>query len=116
MHGSIESIGQRRTALHAACALHSKRLGAYDGAKGTLAEALVRSAAISVSAAPRADSIAIADPDWESQQAHYRARAMNRCTRRTVITEPNRAGPTMAWPVKSAFGISMRCFMPGSMS
>ena len=32
-----------------------------------------------------------------------------------VITEPNRAGRTMVWPVKTAFGISIRCFMPGSM-
>ena len=32
-----------------------------------------------------------------------------------VITEPNRAGRTMVWPVKTAFGVSIRCFMPGSM-
>ena len=32
-----------------------------------------------------------------------------------VITEPNRAGRTMVWPVKDSLGISIRCFMPGSM-
>jgi hypothetical protein len=32
-----------------------------------------------------------------------------------VITEPNRAGRTMVWPVKGALGITIRCFLPGSM-
>ncbi len=27
-----------------------------------------------------------------------------------VITEPNRAGRTMVWPLKTAFGVSIRCF------
>jgi hypothetical protein len=29
---------------------------------------------------------------------------------------PNRAGRTMVWPVKDAQGISIRCFLPGSMT
>jgi hypothetical protein len=33
-----------------------------------------------------------------------------------VITEPNRYGRTMVWPIKGALGISIRCFMPGSMT
>jgi hypothetical protein len=33
-----------------------------------------------------------------------------------VITEPNLVGRTMVWPVKRSLGISIRCFMPGSMT
>ena len=33
-----------------------------------------------------------------------------------VITEPNRAGRTMVWPIKGALGTTIRCFMPGSMT
>ena len=32
-----------------------------------------------------------------------------------VITEPNKAGRTMVWPVYGPEGVSIRCFMPGSM-
>jgi hypothetical protein len=33
-----------------------------------------------------------------------------------VITEPNRAGRTMVWPLYGIGGVSIRCFMPGSMT
>ena len=33
-----------------------------------------------------------------------------------VITVPNLAGRTMIWPLKGASGISIRCFLPGSMT
>ena len=33
-----------------------------------------------------------------------------------VITEPNRAGRTMVWPIWGYQGPSIRCFMPGSMT
>jgi hypothetical protein len=65
-----------------------------------------------------ADGVAVADPDWESHQGHYRVRLDGQWIEvpdEAVITEPNRAGRTMVWPVKTAFGISIRCFMPGSM-
>ena len=32
-----------------------------------------------------------------------------------VITEPNKAGRTMVWPVYGSESVSIRCFMPGSM-
>jgi hypothetical protein len=32
-----------------------------------------------------------------------------------VITEPNRIGKTMVWPIRGYLGISIRCFMPGEM-
>jgi hypothetical protein len=65
-----------------------------------------------------ADGFAVSDPDWESHDGHYRVRLDGQWVDvpdEAVITEPNRAGRTMVWPVKTAFGISIRCFMPGSM-
>jgi hypothetical protein len=65
-----------------------------------------------------ADGVALADPDWESHNGHYRVRIDGQWVEvpdEAIITEPNRAGRTMVWPVKTAFGISIRCFMPGSM-
>ncbi|MEY9108267.1 hypothetical protein ABIA06_007138 [Bradyrhizobium yuanmingense] len=65
-----------------------------------------------------ADGFALADLDWESHNGRYRVRIDGQwidVPDEAVITEPNRAGRTMVWPVKTAFGISIRCFMPGSM-
>ena len=65
-----------------------------------------------------ADGFAVSDPNWESHDGHYRVRLDGEWVDvpdEAVITEPNRAGHTMVWPVKTAFGISIRCFMPGSM-
>jgi len=65
-----------------------------------------------------ADGFAVADPDWESLDGHYRVRLEGEWVMvpdDAVITEPNRAGRTMVWPVKGSLGISIRCFMPGSM-
>jgi hypothetical protein len=62
-----------------------------------------------------ADGVAVADPDWESKEGHYRVRLDGEwilVPDDAVITEPNRAGRTMVWPVR----ISIRCFMPGSMT
>jgi len=66
-----------------------------------------------------ADGMALADPDWESKDGHYRVRLEDgwiMVPDEAVITEPNRAGRTMVWPVKSSLGTSIRCFLPGSMS
>ena len=66
-----------------------------------------------------ADGFAVSDPDWESQDGHYRVRLEGIwivVPDDAVITEPNRAGRTMVWPVKSSRGISIRCFLPGSMT
>jgi hypothetical protein len=32
-----------------------------------------------------------------------------------VLTEPNKAGETLVWPLWGYQGVSVRCFMPGSM-
>jgi hypothetical protein len=66
-----------------------------------------------------ADGTALADVDWESANGHYRVRLDGQwidVPDDAVITEPNRAGRTMVWPMKSPLGTSIRCFMPGSMT
>jgi hypothetical protein len=65
-----------------------------------------------------ADGEIVADPDWESKDGHYRVRLENKwfdVPDKSVITEPNRAGRTMVWPLRSGGVISIRCFIPGSM-
>jgi hypothetical protein len=62
-----------------------------------------------------ADGSAISDPDWESKNGHYRVRIEKEWIEvpgDAVITEPNRVGRTIVWPIKGALGISIRCFMP----
>ena len=52
-----------------------------------------------------ADGFAVADPDWDSQDGHYRVRLEGKwilVPDDAVITEPNRAGRTMVWPIKEA--------------
>src|SRR5450756_1439524 len=66
-----------------------------------------------------ADGESVADPDWESKDGHYRVRLENNWVDvpdDAVITEPNRAGSTMVWPIRFDNQISIRCFMPGSMT
>ena len=66
-----------------------------------------------------ADGESVADPDWESKDGHYRVRLENNWVDvpdDAVITEPNRAGRTMVWPLRFDNQISIRCFMPGSMT
>ena len=66
-----------------------------------------------------ADGFAVSDPDWESKSGHYRVRVDNEwidVPDDAVITEPNRAGRTMVWPLKGSLGTTIRCFMPGSMT
>ncbi len=61
-----------------------------------------------------ADGFAVSDVDWD----HYRVRLENNwidVPDDALITEPNRAGRTMVWPLRVDGKISIRCFMPGSM-
>ena len=75
-----------------------------------------------------ADGTALSDVDWEGfsdaskPNVHYRVRIDSDwwdVPDEAVITEPNRAGRTMVWPVRywehDKLTISIRCFMPGSM-
>lgn len=66
-----------------------------------------------------ADGYAVADPDWESKDGHYRVRIEGQwidVPPDAVITEPNLAGRTMVWPIKVLGSITIRCFMPGPMT
>lgn len=65
-----------------------------------------------------ADGTVVSDVDWESHNGHYRVRLDNQwidVPDDAVITEPNRAGRTMVWPLRGTTGITIRCFLPGSM-
>jgi hypothetical protein len=78
-----------------------------------------------------ADGTAISDADWESKDGRYRVRVPRYgyllagqqqeqvwvdVPEEAVITEPNRAGRTMVWPLYGYLGLTIRCFMPGSMT
>jgi hypothetical protein len=74
-----------------------------------------------------ADGYVVEDVDWESKDGHYRVQIQNKAIPGNpmqwvdvpddaVITEPNRAGPTMVWPIYGYLGMSIRCFLPGSMT
>lgn len=70
-----------------------------------------------------ADGSAVSDVDWETRDGHYRVRLEDKwwdVPDEAVITEPNRAGHAMVWPVyhrsESGDRIDIRCFMPGSMT
>ena len=66
-----------------------------------------------------ADGTAINDADWESARGHYRVRIEGEWVDvpdEAVVTEPNRVGRTMVWPIRGYLGLTIRCFMPGSMT
>lgn len=66
-----------------------------------------------------ADGTAISDADWQSGGGHYRVRIEGEwldVPDEAVITEPNRVGRTMVWPIRGYLGLTIRCFMPGSMT
>lgn len=73
-----------------------------------------------------ADGYVIDDADWESKGGHYRVQIQNKALPGNpmewvevpddaVITEPNKAGHTMVWPIYGYQGATVRCFMPGEM-
>jgi hypothetical protein len=65
-----------------------------------------------------ADGAAVSDVDWESKDGHYRVRLGGEwidVPDDALVTEPNRAGRTMVWPMFEGDAIKIRCFMPGSM-
>ena len=73
-----------------------------------------------------ADGYVVQDADWESKDGRYRVRVPRtpdsesgvwvEVPDEAVITEPNKAGRTMVWPSYTYQGVSIRCFMPGSMT
>lgn len=78
-----------------------------------------------------ADGSALSDADWDSKDGHYRVRVPRygyvidgrpqelvwvEVPEEAVISEPNRVGRTMVWPIYGYMGVAVRCFMPGSMT
>jgi len=80
-----------------------------------------------------ADGYVVEDADWEAKNGHYRVRVPEGPNSKvmvwidvpdnSVITEPNKVGRTMVWPVypgsiddDEVNYIWIRCFMPGSMT
>jgi hypothetical protein len=78
-----------------------------------------------------ADGSALSDTDWDSKDGHYRVRLPRYGSglegqpqelvwvdvpEEAVISEPNRVGRTMVWPIYGYMGVTVRCFMPGSMT
>jgi hypothetical protein len=65
------------------------------------------------------DAFVVFDPDWESEGGHYRVRINGEWVvvpDGAVITQPNRAGPTMVWKTYLDGHPRVHCFMPGSMT
>jgi len=68
-----------------------------------------------------ADGTAVSDVDWDTKDGHYRVRLDGEWVDvpdDALITEPNRAGRTMVWPMPSRFegdAITIRCLMPGGL-
>jgi hypothetical protein len=83
-----------------------------------------------------ADGHTVEEADWETKDGHYRVRVPKAPDSKdtiwvevpdaAVITEPNKAARTMVWPVYDIVQgfsdsegysiVSIRCFMPGSMT
>ena len=75
-----------------------------------------------------ADGYVVEDADWQTTAdgKHYRVRVPLSAggtqmswvdvPDEAVITERNRAGRTMVWPLYGNGGVSIRCFMPGTMT
>ncbi|MGY8679893.1 hypothetical protein Q2941_19135 [Bradyrhizobium sp. UFLA05-153] len=82
------------------------------------------------------EAMHLSEVDWATNGNHYRVRvpttpwgferAMAGATNvetewvyvpdEALIDEPNRANMTMVWPLYGPMGVSVRCFMPGTMT
>lgn len=65
------------------------------------------------------DGQAVAPDDWKSDGKHYSVLLDGKWTDvpdEAVIEKPNLARRAMVWPRKSISGITILCFMPGSMT
>ena len=67
-----------------------------------------------------ADGSAVSDTDWESKERPLPRAVLDGewsdVPEEAVISEPNRVGRTMVWPIYGYMGVAIRCFMPGSMT
>jgi hypothetical protein len=66
-----------------------------------------------------ADGSAVSDVDWQTHDGHYQVRIDGEWVDvpdEAVITVPNKIGRTMVWPIRGYRGLTVRCFLPGSMT
>lgn len=66
-----------------------------------------------------ADGSAVSGVDWESKDGRYRVRLEGQridVPPDALINEPNPRRPHHGLADQGAYGISIRCFMPGSMT
>lgn len=66
-----------------------------------------------------ADGAALSDAEWKSEDGHYRVMIDGEwrdVPDDAVLTVPNLYGRTMVWPIRGWGGLTIRCFMPGSMT
>jgi len=65
------------------------------------------------------DATVLNDPDWKSDGGHYSVKIEGQwidVPDDAVVEQPNRYGPALVWPLHGYLGISIRCFLPGTMS
>lgn len=65
------------------------------------------------------DGYVVKDADWKTRDGQYQVYLEGEwrdVPPDAVITEPNLFGRTMVWPIKGWGGLTIRCFMPGSMT
>ena len=65
------------------------------------------------------DAYVVSEPDWESDQGHYRTRIDGVWVvvpDGAVLTQPNRTGRTLVWKHYIDGHPRVRCFIPGSMT
>ena len=66
-----------------------------------------------------ADADGIPDPEWESKDGHYRVKIGSEwkdVADSELVNGPNLFGRAMVWLWHGPMGVSVRCFMPGSMT
>lgn len=65
-----------------------------------------------------ADGTALTDAEWKSENGHYSVFIDNQWITvpdDAVLKGPNMDGRTIVWPIRGYLGISIRCFIPGTM-
>lgn len=73
---------------------------------------------------PKVDAVTLDGPQWKivggkSGKPHYEVFLENEwhvVEADAVLTEPNQDGRALVWPTKGWGGLTIRCFMPGSLT
>ena len=106
-----------------ACLAYAHDDGRYAGADPAIKAWFNQLASRKGACCSYADGESVADPDWIGKRSkdgewHYQVKLDGQWIEvpdDAVITEPNRIGNTIVWPIRLQSGIVIRCFMPGAM-